>query len=164
MTTRYKQWTPEEFEQDAGPSIDPLSDQVASAEDRDVLRDPEADAAPEIIRVGNTPPQPVPAFVDHGQLDPSAPAVDQVSQRGHLDAPAPSTDVHSDDMLDRVEGVPHHPGILRRRDARGQQAFSIRYRDQAGNVRTQAVNARTLDAADQALAEALLVDGREPIR
>lgn len=36
---------------DYDPTTDPLLDQVCRAEDRDVLRDPEADAEPMITRV-----------------------------------------------------------------------------------------------------------------
>lgn len=160
MTTRYKQWTPEEFD----PATDPLSEQVGERETEDVQRDPEADAQPEIIRVGNTPPQPVPAFVDHGQLDPTVPPVDRVDATAHLQGGQPSTDPHSDDQLDHREGVPWHKGIFRQRDARGRERFSIDYIDAAGNRRTQTVDGRTLADAEEALALALLEPGREAIR
>lgn len=162
MTTDYPQWKPDDLEPSSGPSIDPLSEQVASGEDLDVLRDPEADAKPEIIRVGNTPPQPVPAFVDHGQH--SAATVDRVDATAHLQDRQPSTDRHSDDVLNQLEPIPHHKGIFRRRDDRGREAFSIAYLDAAGNRRVQPIDARDLEAAEDALTDALLMDGREPIK
>jgi hypothetical protein len=119
--TDYPQWSPEEFEDTAAAPIDPLAEQVASAEDRDVLRDPEADAEPKIVRVFNGREAGVgtDVAVDHGSPQAAPPTVERVEQRGHLDPPPPSTDPLSDDQLDRLEGVPHHPGILRGHDDRG---------------------------------------------
>jgi hypothetical protein len=166
LTTRYKQWTPEPFD----PGTDPLSAQVGARESEDVIRDPEADAAPTITRVGNAPPQPRPVEISSAGFHepsehPDTPVtVDRVDATAHLQGGQPSTDPHSDDMLNRVEGVAHHKGVLRRRDARGREAFSIRFLDPAGNVRTQAIDARSLEAADEALTVALAQPGREPIR
>lgn len=159
MTTRsYPQWTPE-------PEVaDPLSEQVASRETEEVQRDPEAATEGEIIRVFNGREPGV--LTDVPQVDHSQPltrSVDVVEQRGHLDTPPPSTDPFSDDQLGRLEGVPHHRGILRGHDDRGRERFEIRFRE-SGRIVTQPISARSLDAADEALAEALAVPGREVLR
>jgi hypothetical protein len=164
MTTRpYKEWIPDALAEGAEASVDPLSEQVATAEDRDVLRDPMADAKPTITRVfnGREPGIVSGDQVDHGQH--SAPTIERIEQRGHIDPLPPSTDPHSDDMLDRVEGIAHHRGVLRRYDAQGREAFSIRFRE-SGRIVTQAIDARSLEVADEALAAALAVPGREALR
>jgi hypothetical protein len=163
MTTRYKQWTPEEFAETAEPAVDPLAEQVAGAEDLDVLRDPEAGTEGKtiVVRNGREPGIVDGGFVDHGQH--SAPIVERVEQRGHIDPPPPSSDRFSDDVLDRVEGVPHHRGVLRRHDEIGNERYSIRFREQ-DQIVTQAIDARSLEAADEALAQALAQPGREALR
>jgi len=95
VTKRYEEWTPEPFD----PSSDALSAAVGRQEDRDVLRDPEIDARPKIVHVGNRAPQPVAAVVDHyAGPDPSAPpVVEHVDATAHLKDRQPSTDRFSDD-------------------------------------------------------------------
>jgi len=97
---RYEQWLPEDLQPGLQePATDPLSEAVGRREDLDVLRDPELDAQPEVVRVFNgRQAQPVPAVVDHYM--PPGPS-ERVEVRQHLDQPPVSTDRHSDDALNR---------------------------------------------------------------
>jgi hypothetical protein len=95
-TPKYEQWKPEEYD----PGEDPLSAQVGARESEDVVRDPEVDTAPTITRIGNLPPQPVAAVVDHSPHDPNGPVVDRVEQAHHLLPRRESTDRFGDAALD----------------------------------------------------------------
>lgn len=101
MSKTYEQWQPDALTPgEHDPGTDALSAAVGRQEDLDVLRDPELDAQPEVIRVFNgRQAQPVPATVDH--YLPPGPS-ERVEVRGHLDQPVESTDRHSDAVLNRA--------------------------------------------------------------
>jgi|GEM_PF-5621668 len=88
MSNDYPQWEPPPFD----PGDDALSAHVGEQEDRDVIRDPLADAPAKVVHVSNHPPQPRPAVLERTPHDPNAGYVDRVELRSHLERQPESTD------------------------------------------------------------------------